>query len=708
MDQARLMEVLGEALDLPPEERSDFLAERCSDDSKLRREVERLLTMAGDTAGFLDQPARDRRRQADATRREAGDRPEATRQIGAYRVVKMIFEGGMGIVYLAEREGDFTKQVAIKVLRRELDNEALVRRFHGERQILARLEHPSIGRLLDGGSLADGQPYLVMEYVEGMPVDAYCTEHALGLKQRLGLFLEICSAVAYAHRNLIVHRDLKPANILVTAEGHAKLLDFGIAKLLDPADELLKDVTATAARPMTLRYASPEQILGDAVTTATDVWALGLLLCQLLAGRLPFGHDDGPLEVVQVPGKGPKLRLREAPPKPPSRLAGGPALHRRLSGDLDAIVLRALARAPSDRYVSVERMAADVENYLGNRPVAARRGGWLYRAAKQVRRRPGMTLAAILIVVASVSSTALWRQAVAEQRRADRERAAAVRAQTRAERVSEFLKDLFKAADPNAAKGGRLMVREVLAAGRQRLAGGLEDEPELEAELAGTLGDVYREMGLWDEAIELLERAVELRRRLYPESDPRLAVALNDLASGLYYRQRYAEAEALLRESLELRRRFGAEPPQLARALNNLASALKQQGELDAAGELYEEALAIREAALGGTDPSVAASLYSLGSLRQDQGDPAAAEPLLRRSLEIYLAALGEDHTRVASVLSTLGRVLHARGENAAAADSLRRAVEIRRRLLGDDHPHVQRAEEALAAALADARSVSE
>ena len=691
------MEILGEALDRPPEEREAFLAEQCAGDSELRAAVDRLMALEADTRGFLDQPARDR---------EIDEPSRQLEQIGPYRVVETIFEGGMGIVYRAEREGDFEQQVAIKVLRHELASGAVVRRFHGERQILARLEHPAIARLLDGGSLADGRPYLVMEYVEGTPVDFYCKKHDLGLEQRLELFGEICSAVAYAHRNLIVHRDLKPGNILVTADGRPKLLDFGIAKLLDPADELLKDVTATAARPMTLRYASPEQVTGDAVTTATDVYALGLLLCELLTGRLPFGQDDGLLEVVQMPGKGPRLRLRETRPRLPSQLARG-RMRRRLVGDLDAIVLRALAREPSDRYASVERMAADLEHYLGVRPVVARGGGWLYRTGKQVRRRPGMTLAVILIVVASVSSTVLWRQAVAEQRRADRERSAAVRAQTRAERVSEFLKDLFKAADPNASRGAELSVREVLDAGRQRLAAGLEEEPELEAELAGTLGDVYREMGLLDEAIELLERAVELRRELYPLGHPRLAVALNDLASGLYYQKRYAEAEALLRESLELRRRLDAKPLQVARALNNLASTLKQQSKLDDAAELYEEALAIREATFGSDHPSVAVSLYSLGSLRWDQGDPAAAEPLLRRALAIYGSAYGEDHTRVASVLSTLGRVLHARGEYTSAADSLRRAVEIRRRLLGEGHPRVTVVEEVLATVLADAAAVT-
>ena len=592
------------------------------------------------------------------------------------------------------------------MLRSEVDSQTVVRRFEGERQILARLEHPAIARLLDGGSLDDGRPYLVMEYVEGTPVDDYCAQHSLGLRQRLELFLEICSAVAYAHRNLIVHRDLKPDNILVSAEGRPKLLDFGIAKLLDPADRLLEDVTGTAGRPMTLRYASPEQVLGHAITTATDVWALGLLLCELLVGQLPFGRNEGPLEVRRTSGR-PRLRLRDARPRRPSQLADGPNQRRRLSGDLDAIVLRALGRTPSDRYASVERMATDIERYLGNRPVAARGGGWFYLAGKWTRRRPGAALAVMLVIAASAVSTFLWRQAVAEQLRADRERAAAVRAQTRAERVSEFLKELFKSADPDAARGGQLMVREVLDAGRHRLAAGLEDEPELEAEFAGTLGDVYRDLGLWEEAVELQRRAVDLWRGLYPEGDPRLAVALNDLASVLYYLDRFSEAEELLRESLALRRRYAAEPAQIARALNNLASTVKPQGRLDEAGRLYQEALAIRESIHGADHPAVAASLYSLGSLRFDAGDPEAAEPLLRRALTIYTAAHGERHTRVASVLATLGRLLHAQGQLVEAEDALERALAVRLELLGEQHLHVVATRVALADVRQDAASAA-
>ena len=698
MDRGRLMEVLGETLDLPPAERSAFLNERCGDAPEILNEVKRLLALEGDTEGFLDRPARERSSQ---------ESPQKIEQIGPYRVVETLDEGGMGIVYLAEREGDFEKKVAIKVLRSEMDSQAVVRRFQAERQILARLEHPAIARLLDGGSLDDGRPYLVMEYVEGTPVDDYCAQHALGLKQRLELFLEICSAVAYAHRNLIVHRDLKPDNILVSADGRPKLLDFGIAKLLDPADRLLEDITATAARPMTLRYASPEQVLGEAITTATDVWALGLLLCELLVGQLPFGRNEGPLEVVKRTGARPRLRLRDAQPRRPSQLADGPNQRRRLAGDLDAIVLRALGRTPAERYASVERMASDIERHLGSRPVVARGGGWFYLIGKWVRRRPGAALAVLLIVAASAVSTFLWRQAVAEQLRADRERAVAVRAQTRAERVSDFLKTLFKSADPDAAKGGQLRVREVLDAGRQRLASGLEDEPELEAEFAGTLGDVYRDLGLWEEAMELQRRAVDLWRGLYPEGDPRLAVALNDLASVLYYMDRYGEAEELLRESLALRRRHAAEPAQIARALNNLASTVKPQGRLDEAGRLYEEALAIRESIHGGDHPAVAASLYSLGSLRFDAGDRETAEPLLRRALKIYTTAHGERHTRVASVQATLGRLLHAQGRLVEAEDALERALAVRMELLGEQHLHVVTTREALGDVRRDAANAA-
>jgi len=689
MDRRRVMEILDAALERAPAERPALLAELCGDDVELRREVGKLLDLEDDTGGFL---------AVAAVAFPGPEQRDTGQRLGPYRLLGTLGRGGMGTVQLAVRQDDFRKQVAIKVLRRELVSEGMVRRFHAERQILARLEHPSIARLLDGGTVADGRPYLVMEHVDGMPVDRYCASRSLSLRARLELFRQICQAVAYAHQNLVVHRDLKPGNILVTADGVPKLLDFGIAKLLDPADEELSVATLPVARPMTPRYATPEQILGEPITTASDTYALGLLLYELLAGRLPCDLGTCPAEEVL-------RRVCEVEPEPPSRWAG-----RRVAGDVDAIVLKALRKTPAQRYASAEQLAADVGRHLRGLPVRARQGNWLYHAGKLLRRRPWAMAAAVLVVAFSVASTFLWREAVAERQRAeeerqraDRERTVAVREQARAERVSSFLKDLFRSADPDAARGGRLMVREVLEEGRMRLAEGLEHEPELEAVLSGTLGDVYRNLGLYDEAVDLLQRAVELRRTLYPEGDLRLAVALNDLGSALYYMDRFAEAEVHLRESLALRRRLGEEPAAIARALNNLASSLKQQGELTEAGALYREALAIREALYGADDPAVAASLYCLGALSFEEGDLEGAEPLLRRALAVYTAAYGERHTRVASVLSTLGKLLHARGELAEAEELLRRALASRRELLGEEHPHVAATRSALDAVLEDA-----
>ncbi len=687
LDRGRIMEVLGAALEVAPADRPALVEERCKGDAELRREVEKLLALEDDTDAFLATPALELL---------AAEEMETAERLGPYRLLDTLGRGGMGTVYLAVREDDFEKKVALKVLRRELALPDMIRRFHAERQILARLEHPSIARLLDGGTAEDGRPYLVMEYVDGIAIDEYCARESLGVRERLELFGLVCQGVAYAHQNLVVHRDVKPANILVTADGVPKLLDFGIAELLEPSEEGHPALTLPSSRPMTPRYASPEQVLGETVTTASDVYALGLLLFELLARKLPSGLSTCPANEV-------RRRVCASQPEPPSRLAG-----RQVPRDVDAIVLKALRKVPAERYPSVHQMAMDVGLHLSGWPVHAREGNWLYQVGKLARRRPWAMAAAVLLVVFSIVSTVFWRQAVKERQRADderlradRERIVAVREQERAERVSSFLKELFHSADPDAARGGRLTAREILDEGREHFAEGLDNEPELEAVLAGTLGDVYRNLGLYDEAVELLQRSVDLRRALYPEGDPRLAVALNDLGSVLYYMERYAEAEAHLRESLALRRQLGEEPRAIARGLNNLASALKQQDKLAEAGELYREALAIREELFGDDDPMVASTLYSLGALRVASGDPEGAEPLLRRALAIYLATYGERHTRVASVLGTLGRLLHERSDLDEAEDVLRRSLAIRRELLGEDHDQVAANREALAAVVA-------
>ncbi len=693
----RLLELLGTALDASPATRPAVLDELCRGDEELRRELETMLALEGEAVGFLDQSV-------------IGDSPpelESGVRLGPYRIVELLGHGGMGAIYRAVREDDFEKQVAIKLIRRDFADGKTFDRFHAERQILARLEHPSIARLLDGGTTADGRPYLVMEHVDGTAVDRYCDDHRLPTRNRLELFRQVAFAVAYAHQNLVVHRDLKPDNILVTADGVPKLLDFGIAKLLAPDSAQLNVVTLVQG-PMTPRYASPEQILGEPITAASDVYSLGVLLYQLLTGRLPgelerCGYreltrricEHQPLRPSTAVGRPETITTADGPPERTpesvSRVRDGDArrLRRSLAGDVDAIVLKALRKEPRHRYASVEQLTEDIRRHLEGLPVLARKGTWTYRTRKFVRRRRWGIAAALVVLGLSLTSTVLWRRAVDEHLRADRERAEAVRERTRAERVSEFLQDLFKSANPDAAQGDAHTVREILDQGRERLATGLGDEPELRADLAGTLGDVYRNLGLYDEALELLDESLRIRRRRLPEGHPVLVANLNDLASVHYYAGAYEEAERCFREALVMRRRLGQEPAAIARALNNLASALKQQGRYAEAGELYREALGIREELFGPADPNVASSLYSLGALFYDEGAIERAEAPLRRALEIRSAALGERHTRVATVLSTLGRVLHAGGELDEAESLHRRALAIRRELLGDGHAHV-------------------
>ncbi len=510
--ERRLFKLLEAALESPAATRPVALDRLCEGDEPLRRQLEALLALEEEAEQFLPDPVL------------AHERPEefqAGARVGPYRILELLGRGGMGSVYRAVREEDFEKPVAIKVIRRDLPGVLTVRRFHAERQILARLEHPGIARLLDGGATADGGPYLVMEYVEGVPIADHCDAHRLGIRRRLELFLQVLEVLAYAHRNLVVHRDLKPDNILVTAGGAIKLLDFGIAKLLDPSDALSSGVTLPAQRPMTLRYASPEQVRREPITTASDVYSLGVVLYQLLTGESPYRvtRDSWP-EMVKA--------VCESEPQRPSAAvaeasAGGLLRARQLAGDVDAIVLKALRKEPQHRYASVEQFAADVRRHLRGRPVRARKGTWAYRTGKLVVRHKAAVAVALLILAFSVASTVLWR-------RAESQRAAAVRERTRAERISEFLTELFQSTDPDAAQGATLPAREILDQARTRLTASRDDEPELEADLTATLAHVYRDLGLHEEAVELLEHAVRIRRRLHPEGHPELTAVLVELA----------------------------------------------------------------------------------------------------------------------------------------------------------------------------------
>jgi tetratricopeptide (TPR) repeat protein len=671
--------VLEEALEQEPAGRASFLATACGEDRELREEVESLLATDAETGDFLAEPVF-------GPYRGEPDRPGEGERLGSYRLLREIGHGGMGTVYLAVRADDYEKRVAIKIMGLGTAEE-IIRRFLAERQILANLDHPNVAKLLDGGTTASGRPYLVMEYVEGRPIDEHCA--GLPLPKRLELFCAVCAAVHFAHQNLVVHRDLKPANILVTPEGSPKLLDFGIAKLLDP-ERHDPAFTEIGLHPMTLDFASPEQVRRGTITTASDVYSLGVLLYHLLTSRSPYGEtaDQEALE----------RSVLEDDPRRPSNVVDGREEARRLAGDLDTIVLRALDKNPARRYASAEELAADVRRHLDGHPVLARPDTLIYRTGKLVRRHPvGATAAAVFLVLIlgfSIAMTFLFQEAVEERKRAEQERVRAEQEQGRAESVSELLVELFAIPDPSLSRGETITAREVLDRGVGQIAEDLKNQPELQAELMDTMGRAYRNLGLYTPARDLLERSLALRRATLEPDDPRIAESLHALAVHLRRMGNDAAAEPLVREAVDLQFRvFGEEHPETLKGLNNLASVLEAKGELAEAESLYRRVLALKQRVHGREHEDVARGLNNLAHLLQVKGDLAAAEPLYREALAIRRKVYGrEPHPEVASSLNNLASLLEDQGDERGAEALYREALNMRRLLFRDPHPDVARA----------------
>jgi len=655
--------VLDGALDTGSAERAAFVAAACGEDPELRAEVESLLAFEEESEAFIEEPLFGR---------FSGGPEElvAGQRVGPYQVVREIGQGGMGAVYLAVRaDEEFDRQVALKLV--GMGSAAtIVRRFRAERQILAHLDHPNIAKLLDGGTTEDGRPYFVMDFVEGRPIDEYAV--GLSLRERLALFREVCAAVHFAHQNLVVHRDLKPGNILVTADGVPKLLDFGIAKLLDPG-QTDPGLSELGLRPMTLQYASPEQVKGETITTASDVYSLGVLLQRLLSGRSPYlaaADDRQALERAILAGK----TIR------PSAAVERREEARRLAGDLDTIVLRAMDLEPGRRYASAEQLAADVQRYFDGLPVLARKDTAGYRLGKFVRRhKTGVAAAAavlLLILSFSVTVTLLLRKVEREK--------------NRAEAVSGFLEELFTIPNPSSSRGKTITAREVLDRGRQQIAGKLQKALETRAALMETMGRVYRRLGLYDQAKPLLEDSLRIRRHILGPDDPDVASSELNLALALQEIGEKTEAEALAREALETLRRGGAtSSPAYAAGLNNLGGLLEARGEHDSAEALFREALSLKRRIPGG-DEELARAYNNLGFLLYNRGDNAGAEPYLKKGLQMRRKILGsEPHPDVATSLNNLASVLEAEGEQSKAEELYREALAMRRKVYDGPHPKV-------------------
>jgi serine/threonine-protein kinase len=666
--------VFAEALELPADQREKFIASALSVDATIRSELVALLAAHQQ----LDQevPNVDFLARLDAERAaallEAVSLAEhwEGRTLGAYRILREAGRGGMGTVYLAERADDqYRKQVAIKIVRQGLFGERNVHRFLEERQILALLEHPHIARLLDGGVSPEGLPYLVMEYIEGTRIDQYVRERGLTLEPQLALFLQICQAVQLAHGNLVVHRDLKPSNILVTALGETKLLDFGIAKLLTLEAEA--GSTGTGVRPMTLGYASPEQVRGEAVTIASDIYALGVLLYELLTGVHPYRSSDStPAHTLE------RLILEKDPERPSAVATGSHA--RRLRGDLDTIVLTAMHKEPKRRYATAEQLAADVRRYLDRLPITARADTWSYRAQKFVRRHRAGVAAAFGFIVILIGFSAVT---AASAKRALDERA-------KAEQTAAFLSELFTISDPSIARGQSITARELLDRGATRIEKELRDQPSVRAQMMSSIGSAYSGLGLYEQAKHLLEGAVSLRRSLQHRARPELAASLYQLAYLLRQQGEFDAAEPLFRESLAIRRSlFGDKHETVIESLNGLAFLLRGRGDFAASESLYREALSHARVVLDHSDPRLAETIQSLASALFGLGKHQEAEPLFHEAVTLQLHFLGPDHPSTLVTRYNEARNFQYMGDFDAAEPYYRDMLKQDPRIYGANHP---------------------
>ncbi|MFZ0814753.1 MAG: tetratricopeptide repeat protein [Candidatus Sulfotelmatobacter sp.] len=664
----RVEAVLNEALDMRPEDRPAFLDRECAGDLELRREVDSLLASVDKSLGFIERPLYQ------VAQRLAEESEGPGSRIQAYELLKVIGEGGMGKVYLAARADDqYHQQVAIKLLQAGFaQTTAMLLRFRSERQILADLDHPNIARLLDGGVTPSGSPFLAMEYVDGVPIHEYCRENGLSIEQRLRLFVTVCGAVDYAHKHLVVHRDIKPANILVTKEGTPKLLDFGIAKLLD-SEQGAAAQTRTADRLMTPEYASPEQITGAVVTTATDVYALGVVLYELLSGSRPFSLETmTPVELYRA--------ICERDPEPPSTRAAKSApsvfAATKVEGELDNIVLMAMRKEAGQRYRSARELGDDITAYLNGYPVRAKTATLGYRSAKFVRRNRASVAVAALAIVALVGFS-IGMAVLAKRARQQ---------QAIAERESGFLSSIFAASTPLQARGNQVTARDLLDRGMQRVDRELSGEPEAQAAMLRSIGRSYHALGLYDQAKPLLLRAYRLRRNLFGDEDLRTAESAEDLATTDRLQSEYADAEKLFRMALAVReKKLGPNDPSTAQSLSDLGDCLTQENREAEAEPVLRRALAIFRKT---NDPGGADTRGYLAAISQRAGNYPEAASLLREQAKIYRQTQGTDTPDYLITMHNLAASLIDSGDLLDAEKSERQVIEIRRKI-EPDHPDI-------------------
>lgn len=699
-DRWRRLEVLFEAVvDLSASERKALLHRECGEDASMRREIEALLAADEVEDDFIEPLAEI------VPRDDSADSEDLLREgsrLGPYEVERLLASGGMGKVYLARRvDQQYEKRVAVKVIKRGMDTDEVLRRFRHERQTLANLDHPHIARLFDGGVGPNGLPYLVMEFIEGVPIDEFCDRHSFSVRRRIQIFRQVCEAVDYAHRNLVVHRDLKPANILVNEDGAPKLLDFGISKVLQSSGEGEHSLlTQEGPRPLTPDYGSPEQVRGDAVTIASDVYSIGIVLYELLTGFRPYRvttssssemeaivcrKQPDPPSVAVVRGAGLRTGSENgdgssSAPRAPRPFAPGEArrLRRQLAGDLDRIVMMALRKEPERRYPSVRELSEDLGRYLEGKPVIARQDSWSYRAGKFLGRHVALTVMAGVLLVTLIGGavTVVWQGHLA--------RVEAVKSR----QIADFVRGMLASVRPEL-EGIEVTVQEVLEEASLRIREDFADQPEIRASLLLTIGQSFESLGRYDRAEPLLRQALELQTDLSGEEGLNSAILLNHLGHVMISRGFYAEAGDFLERARRLTAsaRRGALVLERANSLEHLSSLRLENGRLEESEKMIKEALEIRTAEFGADDLRTVQTRARWASVLLERGRFLEAKQTFEAALARVEEILGEDDPRVANELVDFGLLLYRLRGAEPAYPLLERAVAIRREKLGAEHP---------------------
>ena len=690
----KIQSLFEKALGLNISEREIFLKKECGDDIEMYDEVISLLKADEKEHSIFSGSASDFIPVDDATL--------DGKTFGNYRAIKQIGTGGMGSVYLAERiDGHFEQQVALKVVKPGMNSQEIISRFEEERQILARLQHPNIARLLDGGISEMGLPYFTMEYVDGKPITEYCDEKNLTIDQRLKLFRKVCEAILYAHQNLVIHRDIKPSNILVKEDGTVKLLDFGIAKVFEE-DEDQKYVTRTGMRVMTPEYASPEQVKGEPVSTATDIYSLGLILYQLLSGCPPYElKSTSALEMERVicltePQKPSSMMTKihaiklksdeEISPEIISKNRGTSVsrLKKRISGDLDNICLTAIRKEPERRYSSIAQLITDIDNHLTGQPITARKSTASYRAKKFVlRHKAGVIVIAIAVLIIALVTTFYTIQLAEERDKAQLEA-------EKSKKVSEFLSGIFKVSDPEQSRGETITARELLDNGVKKIDRELSDQPEVLANMLGVTGNVYESLGLYEKALPLLSRSYELSDSIFGSQSPETAKSLNDLANLNFAMGNYEPAIEKFDKAIVIRKSvFGESSLETAESMNDLAMVLREEGKYDEAEKLLNHSLSIRKKFIHGKSSEVALSMNNLAMVKEDKGEYDEAKKLFKESLEMLENLYGKIHPSVSETMGNFAGLLQEMGKYEDASKLFNETLEIDKALYGDIHPQI-------------------